>query len=110
MARLPLSVGGLRAPCVRVAVSTADLPAATRDALLGELAWKSATSELELTPPTWLLRKDATEAFLWMGAGRRVTIPLSRIGAIQDFDETTNGCSMSAEQIADELDKPKPKH
>jgi hypothetical protein len=108
MAKLPMGVGGLRGPCVRVAVSAADLPAGVRDALLGKLAKKSASSGPELTPPTWMLRKDATEAFLWMGPGRGVTIPLSRIGAIQDFDEATNGCSMSDEQIDGELGKPKP--
>jgi len=38
MARLPLGVGGLAGPCVRVAVSAADLPAGVRDVLLGKLA------------------------------------------------------------------------
>jgi hypothetical protein len=109
MTKLPVAVGGLRGPCVRVAVSAADLPAGVREVLLGKLAQKSASSGPELTPPTWLFRKDATEAFLWLGAGRGVTIPLSRIAAIQDFDEATNGCSMSDEQIDGELGKPKPK-
>lgn len=107
MAQLPLAAGGLRGPCVRVAVSAADLPDGVRDVLFGELAQKSASSGSVLTPPAWMLRKDATEAFLWMGAGRGVTIPLSRVGAIQDFDEAANGCSMSDEQIARETGKPK---
>lgn len=108
MARLPLGVGGLREPCVRVAVSAADLPAGVRNALLGDLAKNSAGAGPELTPPTRILKKDATEAFLWMGAGRGVTIPVSRISAIEDFDEASNGCSMSAEQIAAELGNSRP--
>jgi hypothetical protein len=103
MARLPLGVGGLREPCVRVAVLTTDLPSGVRDVLLGDLAKKPAPSGLELTLPARILRNDATEAFLWMSTGRGVTIPQGRIGGIVDFDDVPDGCWMSSSQIAREV-------
>lgn len=103
MARLLLGVGGLREPCVRVAVSTSDLPSGVRDLLLGGLAKKPSSPGLELTLPARILRKDATEAFLWMSTGRGVTIPQGRIGGIMDWDDAPDGCWMSPSQIASEM-------
>lgn len=99
MARLPLSVGGLREPCVRVAISAADLPAGVREVLLGDLAKRPAPAGFELTLPARILRRDETEAFLWMSTGRGVTIPQRRIGGIVDYDEAPDGCWMSSSEI-----------
>ena len=98
MSRLPVGAGGLREKCVQIDVSTVGMPAPARRALVGAAAAKRKSPGREMTMPTRILRRDGREAFLWMGTGQGVTVPLDRIGVILDYDEGTSGCTGDAAQ------------
>jgi hypothetical protein len=87
VARLPLGAGGMREKCVQIEVSTAGMPLRARQELVGRLAEEYPSPGTEMTLPARILRKDSTEAFLWMSTRKGVTVPLSKVGVIVDLDD-----------------------